>query len=168
MNEIDVRDLLGHPGSSRAVRVQDPVPELRIELAAVPEETPVEGRFLLESVVEGVLVSGTVAGRMALSCARCLRPFESGFEVEVRELFSADAPPGGEEYPLQPEGAIDVEPMVRDAVMLALPYSPLCRPDCLGLCDRCGGDRNAGECTCSPEAVDPRWAALDRLLDQFN
>lgn len=166
MNPIDVRDLLDHPGSSRKVLVQDPVRGLRIELASVPDEAPVRGRFLLESVVEGVLVSGTVAGPLSLSCARCLRPFDSAFEVEVRELFSADAPPGGDEYPLRPEGAIDVEPMVRDAVMLALPFSPLCRPDCLGLCERCGGDRNAGECTCSDAVTDPRWAALDRL--QFN
>ena len=166
MNTVDVRDLLGHPGSSRTVRVEDPVPDLRIELAAVPEEKPVEGRFLLESVVEGILVTGTVAGRMSLSCARCLRPFDSAFEVEVRELFSADAPPGGDEYPLQPEGAVDVEPMVRDAVMLALPFSPLCRPDCLGLCERCGGDRNTGECACPEAVTDPRWAALDGL--RFN
>ncbi|MDP9340595.1 MAG: DUF177 domain-containing protein [Actinomycetota bacterium] len=165
MNPIDVRDLLGHPGSSRAVRVDEPVPGLGIELARVPDETPVHGEFLLESVVEGILVSGTVGGRMALSCARCLRTFDAGFEFQVRELFSADAPPGGDEYPLQPEGAIDVEPMVRDALMLGLPFSPLCRHDCLGLCERCGGDRNAGECTCAPQPADARWAWLDRLFN---
>jgi uncharacterized protein len=166
MTPIDVRDLLDHPGTSRMVKVQEAVPGLRIELAEVPEEAPVQGAFLLESVVEGVLVSGTVGARMALTCARCLRRFESAFEVEVQEMFAADAPPGSDEYPLPPEGAIDVEPMVRDAVMLTLPFSPLCRPDCLGLCERCGGDRNAGECMCSDQVVDPRWAALDRL--QFN
>jgi uncharacterized protein len=168
VNPIDVRDLLDHPGASRAVRVEEPVPDLRIELAAVPDDAPVEGEFLLESVVEGILISGRLAGRMALSCARCLRPFESGFEVEVRELFAGDVPPGGDEYPLEPQGSIDVEPMVRDAVMLAMPFSPLCRPDCLGLCERCGGDRNAGECTCPASAADPRWAALDGVLDRFD
>jgi uncharacterized protein len=51
---------------------------------------------------------------------------------------------------------------VRDAVVLEMPFSPLCRPDCLGLCARCGGDRNLGECSCGPE-VDPRWGALDDI-----
>ena len=64
-----------------------------------------------------------------------------------------------EEYVLPAEGIIDLEPMIRDAVVLAMPFSPLCRPDCLGLCARCGGDRNLGECSCPPE-VDERLAAL--------
>jgi uncharacterized protein len=57
--------------------------------------------------------------------------------------------------------------MVRDAVGLELPFSPLCTPDCLGLCERCGGDRNLGECSCAPQ-VDHRWAPLEGLLEQLN
>ena len=53
--------------------------------------------------------------------------------------------------------------MVRDAVLLSMPFSPLCRPDCLGLCERCGGDRNLGECACGPVAADPRWQVLDMI-----
>ena len=167
MNRIDIRDLLARPGASRTERVNEPVPGLRLGLAFVPEDAPVSGDLLLEHVVEGVLVSGSLRGTLALSCARCLREFEEPFMVEVRELFSQGAGPDGEEYPISAEGTVDVEPMVRDAVILALPFSPLCRPDCLGLCDRCGGDRNLGECTCSPEAADPRWAALDRLFQEL-
>ena len=125
---------------------------------------PVRADLLLESVVEGILVSGPISGRAALSCARCLRWFQDGFGVEVRELFSRGAGPGGEEYPLSVEGEIDIEPMIRDAVLLSLPFSPLCRPDCRGLCERCGGDRNLEDCTCGPEPADPRWAALDGLF----
>ena len=148
------------------MHVDEHVSGLRLELAAVPEETPVRGDLLLESVVEGILVSGPLKGRMTLSCARCLKPFERDFEVDVQDLFAAGAEAGADEYPLGPTGALDLEPMVRDAVLLAMPFSPLCRPDCLGLCERCGGDRNLGECTCPPEVADPRWAALDSLFQQ--
>jgi uncharacterized protein len=164
MNAIDVRDLVDRPGTSRSVQVAEPVEGLRLELAAVPDDAPIQADLLLESVVEGILVSGPVAGRVTLSCARCLKSFDDGFGVRVRELFARGADPGGEEYPLPPTGEIDIEPMVRDAVLLSLPFSPLCRPDCLGLCERCGGDRNLGECTCGPAPADPRWAALDDLV----
>ena len=164
MNPIDIRDLLAQPGASRTEHVHEPVPGLRLGLAAVPEDAPVSGDLLFEHVVEGVLVSGPLRGKLMVSCARCLREFEKPFSVEVRELFSQGAEPEDDEYPISAEGTVDVEPMIRDAVLLAIPFSPLCRPDCLGLCERCGGDRNLGECTCPPEAADPRWAALDRLF----
>jgi DUF177 domain-containing protein len=163
MIEIDVRDLVGHPGTSREVRVDEPVEGLNLELAAVPEDAPVEAELLLESVVEGILVSGPLRGSMRLSCARCLKTFERPFDVSVHELFMSGRADEGDEYPLDDEGAIDIEPMMRDAVLLSMPFSPLCRPDCRGLCERCGGDRNLGECTCGPAPGDPRWEALDRI-----
>ena len=163
MIEIDVRDLVGHPGTSRTVHVGEPVEGLELALSAVPGDAPIEADLLLESVVEGILVSGPLHGSMAQSCARCLKPFEQPFELQVNELFAAEVLSEGDEYPLGPEGAIDIEPMVRDAVLLSMPFSPLCRPDCKGLCDRCGGDRNAGECTCGPELADERWTVLNEI-----
>ena len=163
MIEIDVRDLLGHPGHSRAVHVDEPVEGLALELATVPEDTPIEADLLLESVIEGILVSGPLRGAMRMSCARCLKTFERPFDVAVHELFIRDRHDEGDEYPLPDDGAIDIEPMVRDAVLLQMPFSPLCRPDCRGLCERCGGDRNLGECTCGPAVADPRWEALGAL-----
>jgi len=163
---VDVRDLLEQPGSSRTLRESGPVPGLRTELAAVPEDRRVRAELLLESVVEGILVSGPISGRMTLSCARCLTTFESEFGLDVQELYVI-GPIGDEEYPIGEDGFLDLEPMVRDAVVLSMPFSPLCRPDCLGLCERCGGDRNLGECTCRPEATDPRWAALEGAFHLF-
>jgi uncharacterized protein len=167
MIEIDVRDLVDHPGTSRAVHVDEPVEGLGLELAEVPEDAPIEADLLLESVVEGILVTGPIHGSMRFSCARCLREFQRPFDLQVNELFSMEVDPAEDDYVLRPEGAIDLEPMVRDAVLLSMPFSPLCRPDCLGLCERCGGDRNLGECTCPPATVDPRWAVLgDIRLDE--
>lgn len=161
VREIDVRDLLDHPGFSREIHVALPLEGLSIELARVPAEAPIRIDVLLESVVEGILVTGPLSGVVEYQCARCLKPFSGEFRVEVTEVFAQDPPPDGDEYPLG-QGSLDLEPMVRDAVLLAMPFSPLCRRDCLGLCERCGGDRNAGECSCPP-AVDPRWEALGRL-----
>lgn len=163
MNAIDVRDLLAHPGASKRVTVDEVVPGLSTELAEIPQDEALRGDLVLESVVEGVYVSGSVAGRMAFKCARCLKPFERAFDVAVQELYVREPGPD-DDYALEPDLHLDPEPMVRDAVVLAMPFSPLCRPDCLGLCERCGGDRNLGGCTCE-EPIDPRWAALERFTD---
>jgi DUF177 domain-containing protein len=159
---VDVRDLLGRPGASRTVQVHEPVEGLATELVRVPEDRPVEAALLMESVVEGILASGPVDGVWVLSCARCLKPFESEFRIDVRELFSpSEERDEDTEYPVA-EGFVDLGPMIRDNVVPAMPFAPLCREDCQGICPRCGGDRNLGECTCD-EAMDPRWAALAGL-----
>jgi uncharacterized protein len=158
---IDVRDLIGQPGSSREVHLSERIPDLGTQLAVVPEDRPVGGDLLLESVVEGILVSGPVRGEMVLTCARCLKPFEVPFDLDVQELYAPEARADDDAYPLL-EGAVDLEPMIRDAVLLAMPFAPLHSPDCLGLCERCGGDRNLGECRCAPE-TDERWAPLLEL-----
>jgi uncharacterized protein len=159
--EIDVRDLIGHPGSSRTVHVNEPVAGLGIALATVPEDRAVDATLLFESVVEGILVSGSVEGTMVLRCARCLKEFDSPFDLTVQELFSPGATAEDDEYRMG-AGSVDLEPMIRDAVILAMPFAPLCREDCLGLCARCGGDLNAGECAC-PAETDARWSALAEL-----
>ena len=163
MHAIDVRDLLANPGSSTSVTVGEAVPGLRVALAAVPDDAPITGNLLLESVIEGVLVSGSIAGRMTLSCARCLKEFEQDFDVKVEEMYVREPGPD-DDYGLTRELTLDPEPMVRDAVVLSMPFAPLCKPDCLGLCERCGGDRNLGECTCSPQPADPRWSGLEQLI----
>lgn len=162
MRAIDVRDLLEHPGASKTVRVDEAVPGLHTELADVPEDSPVVGELTLESVVEGVFVHGSIGGRFAMRCARCLKEFERDFDLPLDEMYVRD--PGPEDdYVLDPDLTLDPEPMVRDAVVLEMPFSPLCTPDCLGLCPVCGGDRNLGECP-GHEAVDPRWSALDGIF----
>jgi uncharacterized protein len=163
--EVDVRELLAQPGASRDHRLEEPVDAIRLELARVPEGAAVRGDLLLESVVEGVLVSGPLRGPLTLTCARCLVEFAGEFDVGVQELFVAPGREAGpDDYTVSTDLTIDLEPLVRDNVMPALPFSPLHSPDCLGLCERCGGNRNLGECTCTDEVVDDRWAPLDALF----
>ena len=158
MLPADVRDLVAKPGASREVHLAQAVEGLRTPVVEADTD-PVRMDLMLESIVEGILVTGPVSGRMTLRCARCLTEFGDDFRVEVAELFAEDIEEADESYPLR-DGMIDLEPMVRDAVVLSMPFSPLCRTDCLGLCERCGGDRNRGECTCGPQ-MDPRWSALE-------
>lgn len=163
MRTIDVRDLLEHPGTSRVFRLSEPLEGLRLELADVPEQSPVVGDLLLEGVIEGVYVTGSVEAPVRLRCARCLKEFDRRVDVSLAELIPKD--PGPEDdYEISDDLTIDPEPLVRDAVALELPFAPLCSPTCLGLCPRCGGDRNLDECACVEE-VDPRWAALDAFTE---
>jgi len=158
---IDVRDLITAPGSSRPVRLDEPIAGLATQLAAVGEDHRIGADLLLESVVDGIVVTGSVTGVMTLSCARCLKSFDQAFELRVQELFAMDVEPDQDEYPLA-EGRLDLEPMIRDVVVLSMPFAPSCRPDCRGLCSRCGRDLNLGECTCPPD-MDLRWAPLSDL-----
>ena len=164
---IDVRDLVGHPGTSKTQRLEGTVESLGTELARVPDDLPIVGDLLLESIVEGILVSGAVGGVLQLHCARCLKEFEQPFNVPVFERFVSEPDPDADDYPLDADGELNPEQMVRDVVGVELPFSPLCKPDCLGLCATCGGDKNLGECPGHAQ-IDPRWDGLEQLLEQMD
>lgn len=146
-----------------------PAPEdFGVEMVGVPAGAAIELDVRLEAVLEGVLVTGTATVPLRGECARCLDPIASTFEADFQELFVYDDTRSGgnaEDDELRLEGdLIDLEPVLRDAVVLALPLSPLCREDCPGLCPECGvklADAEPGHH--HDDAVDPRWAALQDL-----
>ena len=162
---ITVGDLLGHPGTSRAVLVRGTLEDLSTEVAAVAGE--VTAQLLLESVVEGILVSGWLVGVLSLRCARCLDAFARPFELEMHELYARTPPPDAEDYQLGPDETLDLGQVALDLIGVEMPFAPLCRPDCLGLCETCGGNRNLGQCPGHDE-VDPRWAGLEAALERMN
>jgi uncharacterized protein len=164
---IDVRDLVGRPGATKVEQVSGTLDDLETELASVKEDPPIRGELVLESLAEGILASGRLEGSLALRCARCLRGFERGFSVQLHELFASYPHEDSDEYPLDPEGFLDPDQMIRDVIGVELPFAPVCRPDCRGLCGRCGGDLNVGTCTCDEQVVDPRWDGLEALLDEL-
>ena len=163
-----VSDLLGRPGEYREFSVEPVIAGVGGALARLKEE-PISSDLRAESVVEGILVTGTVTGLLDLSCARCLRSSSGDVSLELCELFVA---PGheasAEDDSYRVTGTeIELEPMLRDAIALALPLKPLCRDDCAGLCATCGRDLGAGACECDVEEVDPRWAALSSIKDKL-
>lgn len=115
---------------------------------------------------------GGVHAEAAMNCARCLKSLPFAVEAELTVLAErrgADDP--RDEEALEQEGAVlyhdgldlDLGPVIREAVILEVPQAVLCRPDCRGLCPRCGADRNRGPCSCKTEGEDPRWGALKAL-----
>jgi uncharacterized protein len=163
---FDLRELGRRAGSLHEVERTIPAPAgWRLELIGVPEGAPVTLRLRLEAVMEGVLVTGEVDVPLAGSCGRCLEPVEDTLELDVQELFAyegstTEATSEEDEVRLVEGDHLDLEPMVRDAVVLALPLSPLCRDDCRGLCVDCGQRLDDLPPDHSHEVRDPRWAAL--------
>jgi uncharacterized protein len=164
---VDVRELLHKPGAHKHVVVRAPLDDLATPVAWVPGDRPVTIDAEIESVVEGLLVTGTVGATAVVRCARCLREFDQELEVEVRELFSLERSPADDEdegYAVLPDDRLPLDTMARDALVLGFPAVPLHSPDCAGLCPTCGADRNTVDCGHGgPETIDPRWAGLADL-----
>jgi DUF177 domain-containing protein len=158
---MNVSDLLRRPGSTRQVHLEVPLEGLENFAARVEETEPLVLDLRLESLTGAIVASGRVRGRWSAVCSRCLTPLETDFDFHLREVFEAD-PVEEETYPLRND-EIDLEQPLRDVVVPELPFVPLCRTDCAGLCPTCGANLNEGACDCPPVAADPRWEALRDL-----
>ena len=169
---FDVREVGRRAGASREYRRRVPAPAgLGLDLGGVPEGAPLALDLRLESGTEGVLVTGTVTAPLAGECGRCLDPISDELGVDVCELFawpisSTDETTEQDEVHRIDGDYLDVGPVVRDSVVLGLPWTPLCRPDCGGLCPDCGqrlDDLPAGH---AHDVIDPRWAALAAFTER--
>jgi uncharacterized protein len=156
----------------REVQLSAPAPEgLGIEdLIAVPVGAELELDLRLESVMDGVLVSGTATAPVSGECGRCLADLSDTLSVTVQELFlypdaAADQDPE-DELPQLVGDLLDLTPTLRDAVVLALPLNPLCREDCKGLCATCGERLDDLPEDHAHDQTDARWSALSGLLQQ--
>ena len=163
---LDTREVGRRPGSRRDYqRVIDAPAQLGLDMIGVPEGSPLTLTVKLESVTEGVLATGTVTGELRGECGRCLNDYTEAFEVEFVELFAyrdstTDETTDEDEVSRLKGDHLDLEPVVRDVVVLSLPLTPLCAEDCGGLCSECGeriDDLPEGH---SHTQIDPRWAAL--------
>jgi uncharacterized protein len=143
--------------------------DLGIEVLQVPEGSPVELDLRLEAVMEGVLVTGTAHASLVGECARCLEPISDETGVGFQELFVYEdhaLPDEDDEVSTLQGDLVDLEPVLRDAVVLALPFQPLCTEDCPGLCPECGVRLADDPDHTHEAAIDPRWAALSDLKTQ--
>jgi uncharacterized protein len=142
---------------------------LGLSVIGIPAGECVVLNVRLESVVEGVLVSGTVSATITGQCARCLEPLTDSVEVGLTELFAypdtaTEDTTDPDEISRVVDDLVDLEPVIRDTVLLALPQAPLCRADCPGLCPECGGKRAELGADHRHETIDSRWAALRQRL----
>ncbi|MBZ6477249.1 YceD family protein [Streptomyces griseocarneus] len=174
---FDTRELGRRPGALKRISRSVPAPtDLGIEVIGVPENAAVELDLRLESVMEGVLVTGTARAPLTGECVRCLEPLEHELEADFQEMYSYpdadargriaaaddDAEDDEEDMLFLEDDMFDLEPVLRDAVVLSLPLQPVCQEDCPGLCSECGA-RLADDPDHHHDAVDIRWAALQGL-----
>jgi uncharacterized protein len=157
--KVDVRDLINRPGTMHERQIEVVVPDdLGEGLVAVKGGSTLTVNLRLEALHEGILVSAQIAGKAAGECGRCLIDIELPVQVEFHELFAYSR---DEAYECEvQDDHVDLEPLIRDAVVLSLPFQPVCRPDCPGL-DPETGLRLAEMPDQEPhEEPDPRWSAL--------
>lgn len=135
--------------------------------AVVNEGTPLTIDLKLEGLHEGILVSAEIETRAAGECVRCLDEVSIPLQVEFQELFAYSLDDAFD-FAVR-DDHVDLEPVVRDAVVLALPFQPVCRPDCLGLDPETGERLTDDPDRTAREVLDPRWATLEGFqADQDN
>jgi len=163
---LDTRSLGRRPGAMRTVqRAVTEHQRIGLDLIAIESGAPVDLDLLMQSVSEGVLVTGTVKAEVVGECSRCLEPFDSSVALDLTELFAypdsaTEKTTEEDEIYRVVDDHIDLEPVITDAVGLALPLQPLCSEDCLGLCSECGIRLAIAGSDHSHEILDPRWAGL--------
>ncbi|HEX6870604.1 MAG TPA: YceD family protein [Micromonosporaceae bacterium] len=166
---LDTRDLPRSPGAMRTLaRVIPAPPDLGLELIRVPEGSDLSLSVRMESVSEGVLVSARIQAPLTGECGRCLREITDTLETSFQELYAyahstTDETADEDEVGRMHGDLIDLEPDLRDALVLALPSNPLCREDCPGLCPECGVHWDDLPADHTHRQLDARWSALSQL-----
>ncbi|MBL1079188.1 DUF177 domain-containing protein [Nocardia sp. 2] len=163
---LDTRSLGRAPGTMRELhRIVTTEGKLGLEMVGIPAGAQVELDLVLQSVSEGVLVTGTVSAPIDGECSRCLEQFSDEIELQITELFAypdsaTEQTTEEDEIHRLVDDMIDLEPVVIDAVGLELPLQPLCEEDCAGLCPECGVRMAIAGSDHNHEILDPRWAKL--------
>ena len=167
---VDITRLGRRPGAMVTLRNTVPGPSrIGLPMIAIDEGAPLELDLQVQSVSEGVLVTGTVTAPTVGECARCLTEVTGRVEVGLTELFAypdstTEATTEYDEVGHIVDGTIDLEQPLIDMVGLDLPLSPVCRPDCPGLCSVCGVPLAEAEPGHHHERIDPRWAKLSAMF----
>jgi uncharacterized protein len=167
--------LKGPTGAQRRYALDEDIGSLDQELEPI---RPLEGQVTLIRTSQGILAMGKLRTAIQVTCRRCLESCTMDVEFDLEEEFYPVVRIGEAPMDDVPEidlddallidehHILDLRQVVRQGLWLAGPAEALCRPDCSGLCPRCGGNRNLGECRCEETAIDPRWAALQAFLSK--
>jgi uncharacterized protein len=167
---VDITRLGRRPGAMVTLRDTVPSPSrIGLDMIAIQQGAPLELDLRVESVSEGVLVTGTVAGPTVGECSRCLTAVNGRVQVALTELFAypdsaTEATTEEDEVGHVVDATIGLEQSIIDAVGLELPFAPVCTPDCPGLCPECGVAL-ANEPGHHHDRIDPRWAKLAGRLE---
>ena len=167
--------LTGPKGGTRSYELSIPVSELDQLDDAFDVVAPFRGnaRFLWTNERILAIVTGDTAVQQ--QCSRCLEPFALPVHIDIEDVFvpTVDMATGqpihaedeDEALLIDEHHILDLSELLRQSILLALPMTPLCKPDCKGFCPTCGANLNYETCTCEEENIDPRWAALSLFLE---
>lgn len=161
-------------GGTRTFDVKVPVSQLDQIDESFDVTAPFVGTVHFLKTNNSVLTHLTGHTTLKMTCARCLEPFEQEFDIDIQEEFvpSIDIASGAvitergddEALVINEHHVLDLTEVLRQAIILSMPLTPLCREDCKGLCPICGINKNYETCDCQEEEIDPRWASLSILL----
>lgn len=160
---VNAAELLRRPGMEKALALAATASELDVVDERLDGSVEVGVALHLESLSDGIVVTGSVSAPWHTICRRCLAPIDGMLEAEVHELFQLTL--------VDPDASpiigdvVDLAPVVREILLVELPSEPTCRPDCAGLCPSCGTDLNTARCRCDSLPGDDRWSVLDQLRD---
>lgn len=170
---INIREIIGgrKPVHKKiGLDISDIVHEHPGVLSASPATAVVDA----EKAGDFARVTGTLSCELELACSRCLKPFVHKMDIGIEEYFSAD--PAYDEDKADPDDermihgvdsdTVELDPYLKENLVVSIPDFPICREDCLGLCPVCGTDRNENRCECRQERMDPRWGGLKDWLEQ--
>jgi uncharacterized protein len=161
---IGVKDLMHSPGEMREHTLDVVAPEQYGEaVAIVPEGTPMAIELRLEGLHEGILVTCEVSTDANAECVRCLDEFSLPVRVDFQELFTYSSSEA-DSYTVV-DDSVMLESIIRDAVVLDLPFQPVCKPDCYGLDPATGEKLTSESAKTSGQDIDPRWLELGKLLE---
>lgn len=162
---VNAADLLRRPGSDKDLRLDVSLDDLGIADDRFPDGASVDISIRLESLTDGIVVDGELRTPWHGTCRRCLADTGGVAVSEVHELYQRTLT-DPDAFELDGD-QLDLRPVVRELVLLDAPATPLCRPDCAGLCPTCGTNLNESTCECAPAPVDDRWSALDALRGEL-
>lgn len=156
---INTIELSRSPGAERDFQIDEPAPEdFQVGIMQVPEGSPIKVTGLLESVIEGIYVSGEITAHFVGDCSRCLSEISFTANEFFAELYAYNQQ--DDELALDGE-SLDLELVIRDTLLAGIPINPLCKPDCLGLCVECGANLNDDPDHQHDAPIDPRWSGLE-------
>lgn len=174
--KLNTYELQRRAGEMKEYELDIEVPEkVGVELIYVPVGAIIEVDARLESVTEGILLSAQVFATAKGECTRCLDPLEIPIEKWIQELYRYEikVDHGGKKRKSDAEDELDIdgelsmdgdimdlEPPIRDAIVLSLPINPLCKESCAGLCPACGGKWAELPTDHLHEVIDARWSGL--------
>ena len=126
--------------SSEGITLEESIPakELDLETEDILFCSPVKVKAFITRITNALTVSVSLSARIALNCSRCLEGFEQDFYKDLKLNYQVE----------RPDQIIELNPDIREEIILDYPLKPLCKPDCKGLCPRCGQNLNEGGCTC--------------------